>query len=100
MNELSIIFDKLNLDTNEVIDAASTKWNFIDFRPGLVGGHCIGIDPYYLTYRAEQIGIYSQLVLAGRRVNNGMVDHVVSKLIKKMLQRRLMFLVLELCLWG
>ena len=89
MNELSIIFDKLNLDTNEVIDAASTKWNFIDFRPGLVGGHCIGIDPYYLTYRAEQIGIYSQLVLAGRRVNNGMVDHVVSKLIKKMLQKKI-----------
>ena len=89
VNELSVIFEKLQLDTNEVIDASSTKWNFIDFRPGLVGGHCIGIDPYYLTFRAEQIGIYSQLVLAGRRVNNAMPEHVVSVLLKKMLQKKI-----------
>lgn len=89
VNELAVIFEKLQLDTNEVIDASSTKWNFIDFRPGLVGGHCIGIDPYYLTFRAEQIGIYSQLVLAGRRVNNAMPEHVVSVLLKKMLQKKI-----------
>ncbi len=100
VNELSVFFEKLNLDTNEVLDAASTKWNFIDFRPGLVGGHCIGIDPYYLTYRAAQIGIYSQLVLAGRRVNDSMPEHVVSILIKKMLEKKIDILDAKILIMG
>ena len=87
MNEVAIIFEKLNLDTNEVLDAAKTKWNFIDFRPGLVGGHCIGVDPYYLTYRAEQIGIYSQIVHSARRVNDSVAEHITFILIKKMIQK-------------
>ena len=70
VNELSMIFNKLNIPTNEVLEAASTKWNFLNFKPGLVGGHCIGIDPYYLTYKAESVGFSPQVVLAGRRIND------------------------------
>ena len=72
MNELAIIFDLLNIDTKDVLDAASTKWNFLRFTPGLVGGHCIGVDPYYLTFKAEQMGYHSQIILSGRRINDGM----------------------------
>ena len=82
MNELSIIFDKLNLDTMEVIEAASTKWNFIPFKPGLVGGHCIGVDPYYLTYKSETVGHKPKMILAGRKINDNMPLVVAQKLIE------------------
>jgi UDP-N-acetyl-D-galactosamine dehydrogenase len=84
MNELSIIFNKLGIDTKAVLEAAGTKWNFLRFHPGLVGGHCIGIDPYYLTYKAEQAGYYPQIILAGRRINDGMGKYVAENLIKKL----------------
>ena len=84
INELSIIFDKLNLDTNEILNAASTKWNFLNFKPGLVGGHCIGVDPYYLTYKAKQAGYHSKVILAGRDVNSSMGFFVIKKLINNM----------------
>jgi UDP-N-acetyl-D-galactosamine dehydrogenase len=79
MNELAIIFDRLGLDTCEVLAAAETKWNFLPFRPGLVGGHCIGVDPYYLTHRAEMAGYHPQVILAGRRINDGMAKFVAGK---------------------
>ena len=82
MNELSIIFDKLNLDTMEIIEAASTKWNFIPFKPGFVGGHCIGVDPYYLTYKSEKVGYKPQMILAGRKVNDNMATLVARKLLE------------------
>tara|TARA_B100001059_G_scaffold81784_1_gene79844 strand:- start:18842 stop:20110 length:1269 start_codon:yes stop_codon:yes gene_type:complete len=82
INELSKIFSKLNIDTNDVIDAASTKWNFLDFRPGLVGGHCIGVDPYYLAYKAKIEGYTPEIILAGRKVNNSMGKFIVSELFK------------------
>lgn len=84
MNELSIIFDKMGIDTNAVIDAASTKWNFINFRPGLVGGHCIGVDPYYLTYKADRLGYHSQVILAGRKINDDMGRHVATRTVKNL----------------
>lgn len=84
MNELSIIFNKMGIDTKAVLEAAGTKWNFLKFSPGLVGGHCIGVDPYYLTYRAEQMGYHSQIILSGRRINDDMGRYVVECLIKKM----------------
>jgi UDP-N-acetyl-D-galactosamine dehydrogenase len=87
INELSIIFNKLEIDTLEVLEAAGTKWNFLPFRPGLVGGHCIGVDPYYLTHKAESIGYHPQMILAGRRLNDGMAAHVVSQLVKRMLKQ-------------
>jgi UDP-N-acetyl-D-galactosamine dehydrogenase len=86
MNELSIIFNKMNIDTNAVLKAAGTKWNFINFNPGLVGGHCIGVDPYYLTYKAEQLGYHSQIILAGRRINDNMGKYVVENTIKKLIE--------------
>lgn len=86
MNELSIIFNKMNIDTLSVIQAASTKWNFLNFSPGLVGGHCIGIDPYYLTYKAEKMGYHSQVILSGRRINDEMGKYVAENLIKKMIK--------------
>ena len=82
MNELSIIFNKLNIDTKSVLEAAGTKWNFLKFSPGLVGGHCIGVDPYYLTYKAEQIGYHSQIILSGRRINDDMGRYVAENLVK------------------
>ncbi|MBO9608567.1 MAG: nucleotide sugar dehydrogenase, partial [Paenibacillaceae bacterium] len=85
MNELAIIFNKLSISTTEVLDAASTKWNFLKFSPGLVGGHCIGVDPYYLTYKAELVGYHPQVILAGRRINDGMGEFVVSSLVKQMI---------------
>lgn len=82
INEFAIIFNKLNIDTHEVLEAASSKWNFLNFKPGLVGGHCIGVDPYYLSFKAEQIGYSPKIILAGRRVNDNMGFYVVSELIK------------------
>ena len=87
MNELAIIFDKLGIDTQEVIRAASTKWNFLPFTPGLVGGHCIGIDPYYLLYKARQVGYDPQVINSGRRINDGMPAYVATKLVQMLLQR-------------
>lgn len=89
INELAIIFNKLNIDTEEVLQAAETKWNFLPFRPGLVGGHCIGVDPYYLTHKAEAIGYHPEIILAGRRLNDGMGQYVVSQLVKMMLKKRI-----------
>lgn len=89
INELSIIFNKLNIDTLEVLEAAGTKWNFLPFRPGLVGGHCIGVDPYYLTHKAQSVGYHPEIILSGRRLNDGMAKHVVAELIKKMLKYRI-----------
>ncbi|HCP96585.1 MAG TPA: Vi polysaccharide biosynthesis UDP-N-acetylglucosamine C-6 dehydrogenase TviB [Pseudoalteromonas sp.] len=89
INELSIIFNKLDIDTLEVLEAAGTKWNFLPFRPGLVGGHCIGVDPYYLTHKAQSVGYHPEMILAGRRLNDGMGKHVVSELVKKMLKKRI-----------
>lgn len=85
MNELSIIFNKMGISTKEVLDAASTKWNFLKFFPGLVGGHCIGVDPYYLTYKAEQLGYHSQIILAGRRINDAMGKHVAEHVVKNLI---------------
>ncbi len=89
INELSVIFNKLDIDTEEVLKAAGTKWNFLPFRPGLVGGHCIGVDPYYLTHKAQAIGYNPEVILAGRRINDAMGKYVVSQLIKTMLKRKL-----------
>lgn len=86
MNELSIIFNKLGIDTKAVLEAAGTKWNFLKFTPGLVGGHCIGVDPYYLTYKAEQIGYHSQIILSGRKINDDMGKYVAENTVKKMIQ--------------
>lgn len=86
MNELAIIFNKMRLDTLEVLEAAGTKWNFLSFRPGLVGGHCIGVDPYYLTYKAESIGYYPEVILAGRRINDNMGKYVAQKAIKMLIE--------------
>lgn len=87
MNELAIIFNKLGIDTEDVLKAAGTKWNFLRFRPGLVGGHCIGVDPYYLTHKAEAIGYHPHVILAGRRINDGMGAYVVGQLVKRMLKK-------------
>lgn len=89
INELAIIFNKMDIDTEAVLQAAGTKWNFLPFRPGLVGGHCIGVDPYYLTHRAQAIGYHPEIILAGRRLNDSMGPYVVSQLVKAMLKRRI-----------
>lgn len=89
INELSLIFSKLEIDTEEVLKAAGTKWNFLPFRPGLVGGHCIGVDPYYLTHKAQAIGYHPAMILAGRRINDGMGSHVASSVVKLMLKKGL-----------
>ena len=86
MNELSIIFDKMNINTFEVLEAAGTKWNFLKFQPGLVGGHCIGVDPYYLTYKSKQLGYDSQVILAGRVINDGMAGYVARKVLQHIIQ--------------
>ena len=90
INELAIIFNKLGIDTRDVLEAAGTKWNFLPFRPGLVGGHCIGVDPYYLTHKAEEIGHHPEVILAGRRINDGMGRYVVSEVVKLMNRKRLL----------
>lgn len=89
INELAIIFNKLDIDTQAVLEAAGTKWNFLPFRPGLVGGHCIGVDPYYLTHKAQAIGYHPEIILAGRKINDGMGQYVVSQLVKAMLKKRI-----------
>lgn len=89
INELALIFNRLGIDTEEVLQAAGTKWNFLPFRPGLVGGHCIGVDPYYLTYKAQSIGYNPEIILSGRRINDGMGQYVVSRLVKLMLRNRI-----------
>lgn len=87
VNELSLIFNKMNLDTKEVLEAAGTKWNFLKFAPGLVGGHCIGVDPYYLTHKAEALGYHPQVILAGRRINDGMGAYVAGQVVKLMIKK-------------
>lgn len=89
INELSILFNKLSIDTNDVLNAAATKWNFIKLNPGLVGGHCIGVDPYYLTHKAQSIGFHPEMILAGRRMNDGMPEHVASLLVTKLAQKKI-----------
>jgi len=89
INELALIFNKLGIDTEEVLKAAGTKWNFLPFRPGLVGGHCIGVDPYYLTHKAQSVGYHPEIILAGRRLNDGMGAYVASQLVKAMLKKRI-----------
>ena len=89
INELALLFNRMNIDTEEVLRAAGTKWNFLPFRPGLVGGHCIGVDPYYLTHKAQSIGYTPQIILSGRRINDGMGKYVVSQVIKLMLKKRI-----------
>ena len=89
MNELSLIFHKLSIDTLEVLQAAGTKWNFLPFRPGLVGGHCIGVDPYYLTHKAQEVGYHPEVILAGRRINDSMASHVADETVKLMLRNNL-----------
>jgi UDP-N-acetyl-D-galactosamine dehydrogenase len=86
MNELAILFDRIGIDTLEVLQAAGTKWNFLPFRPGLVGGHCIGVDPYYLTHKADQIGYHPQVILAGRRINDGMGKFIAEQTVKHMIR--------------
>src|SRR5699024_2898471 len=86
MNELSIIFNMMGIDTQAVLEAAGTKWNFLPFSPGLVGGHCIGVDPYYLTYKAEQMGYQPQVILSGRRINDGMGKYVAENTIKQLIK--------------
>ncbi|MFN8247809.1 MAG: nucleotide sugar dehydrogenase [Ferruginibacter sp.] len=86
MNELSIIFDRMNINTYEVLEAAGTKWNFLKFQPGLVGGHCIGVDPYYLTYKSQKLGYDSQVILAGRVINDGMADYVAKKILQHIIK--------------
>ncbi len=89
INELAIIFQRLDIDTLEVLEAAGTKWNFLPFKPGLVGGHCIGVDPYYLTHKAQEIGYHPQVILSGRRINDGMGEYVADRVIKLMMKRKI-----------
>ena len=89
INELALIFNKMGIDTESVLKAAGTKWNFLPFRPGLVGGHCIGVDPYYLTYKAQAIGYHPEIILAGRRLNDAMGAYVVTQLVKSMIKKKI-----------
>ncbi len=88
MNELSLIFDKMEIDTTEVLEAAGTKWNFLPFKPGLVGGHCIGVDPYYLTFKAESLGYHPEIILAGRRINDSMGKYIAERVVKMLIKAR------------
>ena len=89
MNELAVIFKKMNIDTNEVINAASSKWNFLSFRPGLVGGHCVGVDPYYLTYKSQVLGYNPQVILSGRRINDYIGKFIANETIKVMIKNNI-----------
>jgi len=100
VNELSMIFNKLGIDTLSVLEAAGTKWNFLPFRPGLVGGHCIGIDPYYLTYKAQEVGYHSQVILSGRKINDDMGKYVVQELVKKMILNDLSIKTAKVGIFG
>ncbi len=100
INELAMIFDKLNIDTQEVLEAASTKWNFLPFQPGLVGGHCIGVDPYYLTYKAQSIGYRPEMILAGRRINDGVGSYIAGNVTKLMLKKKIPLLEANILIMG
>jgi len=100
MNELSLIFNRMGIDTLEVLEAAGTKWNFLPFRPGLVGGHCIGVDPYYLTHKAQELGYHAEVILSGRRINDGMASHVADETIKLMLRKGLPVLGSKILVLG
>jgi len=88
MNELALIFDRMKIDTTEVLEAAGTKWNFLKFKPGLVGGHCIGVDPYYLTFKAESLGYHPEMILAGRRINDGMGKYIAERVVKMLIRAK------------
>ena len=100
INELSMLFGKMNINTKSVLDAAETKWNFLPFKPGLVGGHCIGVDPYYLTYKAKKIGYHPKVILAGRQINDGMGSYVTSKLINKMRENNIKIINSKILIMG
>ncbi|WP_435106089.1 nucleotide sugar dehydrogenase [Arhodomonas sp. AD133] len=100
VNELAMLFDRLGIDTREVLAAAGTKWNFLPFRPGLVGGHCIGVDPYYLTYKAQQVGHHPEMILAGRRTNDAMGGYVAAQVVKLMTKRKLPVVDAEILVLG
>lgn len=100
VNELALIFDKMNIDTQEVLEAAGSKWNFLPFRPGLVGGHCIGVDPYYLTHKAESLGYHPQVILAGRKINDNMGHYVASSFVKLMANKGLDFTKMKVLVLG
>lgn len=100
INELALIFNKLDIDTEEVLKAAGTKWNFLPFRPGLVGGHCIGVDPYYLTHKAQSIGLHPEIILAARRLNDRMGEYVVTQLIKEMVKQRIQVVGSKILIMG
>jgi UDP-N-acetyl-D-galactosamine dehydrogenase len=100
INELSLIFDKMGIDTLEVLEAAGTKWNFLPFRPGLVGGHCIGVDPYYLTYKAQSIGYHPEIILSGRRINDNMSSHIAEKLLRLMTEKKIQMVDANILVLG
>ena len=100
VNELAMIFERMNINTKDVLAAAETKWNFLPFQPGLVGGHCIGVDPYYLAHKAQQLGYYPQMILSGRRTNDGMASYVATQLIKLMTLKSLTILKSEILILG
>lgn len=100
VNELALIFERMGIDTIEVLEAAGTKWNFLPFRPGLVGGHCIGVDPYYLTYKAESIGYHPHMILAGRRINDGMGGYVAGRVVKTMIKKGLAIVGAKVLVMG
>ena len=100
MNELSKIFSLIGIDTSEVLEAASTKWNFIHFKPGLVGGHCIGVDPYYLAQKAQELGYHPEIILAGRRMNDSMGKYVAQEAIKKMIKKGLALFKSKIVILG
>ena len=100
VNELALIFKKLDIDTEEVLEAAGTKWNFLPFRPGLVGGHCIGVDPYYLTHKANEVGYYPEMILAGRRLNNSMGSHIVDQVSKLMTKKHIQIAGANILIMG
>ena len=100
INELALIFNKLDIDTEEVLKAAGTKWNFLPFRPGLVGGHCIGVDPYYLTHKAQSIGLHPEIILAARRLNDRMGEYVATQLIKEMVKQRIQVVGSKILIMG
>ena len=100
INELSLIFDKMGIDTLEVLEAAGTKWNFLPFRPGLVGGHCIGVDPYYLTYKAQSIGYHPEIILSGRRINDNMSGHIAEKVLRLMTEKKIQMVDANILVLG
>ncbi|TNC82699.1 MAG: Vi polysaccharide biosynthesis UDP-N-acetylglucosamine C-6 dehydrogenase TviB [Oleiphilus sp.] len=100
VNELALIFDKMGIDTLEVLEAAGTKWNFLPFRPGLVGGHCIGVDPYYLTYKAQSIGYHPEMILSGRRINDNMSGHIAEKVLRLMTRKKIQVVDANILVMG